>query len=407
MTGSRRPRSSVRVALTLALVLGLAACQGFPNTTFGAHSDVGHDIDKLTYLLLILGGLVFVLVEGLLVYVLVKFRARPGDARPVQMHGNTTLEVTWTMIPAIILAVIAIPTVRTIFKTQAPAPDSALQVQVIGHQWWWEFRYPQYKIVTANELYLPVGRTVNFSLETDDVIHSFWLPGLSGKRDVVHNLKFGHYQPNYLWFTPDSAYVWNGFCAEYCGTSHSNMRFRAFTVPPAEFAAWVKHQQEGPVFPAAAAAATTDTTKGAAVAAAPAPAVAPDTTTGTWPRSELPRWTVPETPLPAGLTVATTAGDPARGAQLFKTGACIGCHTIQGVSPGVIGPNLTHVGSRTTIGAGLYPNDMRHLTMWIKDARLMKPGAVMPPMGKGIPESMGTFTDQQIADIAAYLSSLK
>jgi len=107
------------------------------------------------------------------------------------------------------------------------------------------------------------------------------------------------------------------------------------------------------------------------------------------------------------VTVAASSGDATRGAQLFKTGACIGCHTIQGVSPGIIGPNLTHVGSRTTIAAGLYPNDMRHLMMWIKDARAMKPGSIMPPMGKGLPEAMGTFTDQQIADIAAYISSLK
>lgn len=388
MTGYHRVRRVSFAALTTALAFGLAACSGFPNTIFGAHSEVGGAEDRLTYLLLFLGGLVFVLVEGLLLFVLFKFRARPGHGEPKQTHGNTTLEVTWTLIPALILAFIAVPTVRTIFQTQAKADPNALQVEVIGHQWWWEFRYPQYNVVTANELYLPVGTTVNFALKTADVLHSFWVPQLAGKRDLISN------RTNYLWFTPESSFVWNGFCAEYCGTSHSNMRFRVFTVPRAEFEAWIAHQKTGPAFPAPAGSA-------ADTAAGQVPA--------TWPREKLPAWTVPSTPIPAGLTLnaANPEGDPVRGAALYKTGACIGCHTIQGVSPGVVGPNLTHVGSRTTIAGGLYPNDMKHLALWIKDAPAMKPGSIMPPMGKGLPNAMGAFDDQQIADIAAYLLSLK
>ncbi|HEY7877755.1 MAG TPA: cytochrome c oxidase subunit II [Gemmatimonadaceae bacterium] len=410
MTGLHRARRFISAALTPVFVLGLAACTGLPNTIFGAHSEVGHAEDRLTYLLLILGGIVFVLIEGALIYAVVRFRARPNASTPSQTHGNTKLEVTWTLIPAVILAIIAVPSIRTIFETEATAATGALQVEVIGHQWWWEFRYPQYKIVTANELYLPVGRTANFSLRTDDVIHSFWIPQLAGKRDVVHKDR-----PNWLWFTPDSIGVWNGFCAEYCGTSHSNMRFRVFTVSPDQFKAWVAHQQTGPAFAVAAPApAPADTgKKTGATPPAPVAAVAltsADTNTATVPHADLPKWTVPETPLPAGLSFdqnAIAKADPARGAQIFKTAACIGCHTIQGVSMGIIGPNLTHVGSRTTIGAALYPNDMKHLTMWIKDARLMKPGSIMPPMAKGLPESMGMFDDQQIADLAAYLSSLK
>jgi cytochrome c oxidase subunit 2 len=412
MTGYHRVRRLSFAALTTVFASGLAACSDFPNTVFGAHSETGRAEDHLTYLLLFLGLIVFVLVEGLLIFVLLKFRARPGAPEPKQTHGNTTLEVTWTLIPALILAFVAVPTVRTIFQTQAKAAPNALQVEVIGHQWWWEFRYPQYKVVTANELYLPVGRTVNFALKTADVLHSFWIPQLAGKRDLISN------RTNYLWFTPDSSYAWNGFCAEYCGTSHSNMRFRVFTVSPQEFDAYIKHQQSGPVFPAVAAATPADTSKQAKAQAAAAPApVAPATpataNTGAWPADKLPTWTVPQTPLPVGLTIATTDGDATRGAQLFKTGACIACHTIQGVSPGVIGPNLTHVGSRTTIGGGLYPNDVKHLALWIKDAPMMKPGSIMPAMGKnapkvpGAPPAMGEFTDQQIADIAAYLSSLK
>src|SRR6185295_18278870 len=134
---------------------------------------------------------------GLLIVALVKFRKRPGQPAPEHVHGNTTLEIAWTVIPALILGVIAIPTVHTIFTTQAAARSDALQVEVYGHQWWWEFRYPQYTVtnaagkvdtvVTANEVYLPVGKTVNFILRSKDVIHSFWVPALSGKRDVVSN----------------------------------------------------------------------------------------------------------------------------------------------------------------------------------------------------------------------------
>ncbi|HEX6534864.1 MAG TPA: cytochrome c oxidase subunit II [Gemmatimonadaceae bacterium] len=403
MTGYHRARRLLLAALTPVFVLGLAACSDVPNTIFGAHSEFGHELDHLTLRLLFLGLIVFVVVEGLLIFVLIKFRARPGNPEPKQTHGNTTLEVTWTLIPALILAFIAVPTIKTIFKTEAPAPAGSLQVEVIGHQWWWEFRYPEYGVVTANELYLPVGRTINFHLKTKDVIHSFWVPQLGGKRDLVSN------RTNYLWYTPDSSFAWNGFCAEYCGASHSNMRFKVFTVSPKEFDAYIAHQKTGPAFTVAAAAPGADTSKGAASAAAPAQtaSAAPAGDDGIWPRDRVPKWLIPETPVPANLTISTTQGDPARGAQLFKTGACIGCHTIQGVSPGVIGPNLTHVGSRYTIAGGLYPNDMKHLALWIKDAPAMKPGSIMPAMGKGLPNAMGAYDDQQIADIAAYLSSLK
>ena len=137
-----------------------------------------------------------------------------------------------TVIPLLILIIIGIPTVRTIFKTQAAARSDALQVEVVGHQWWWEFRYPQYKITTANELYLPVGRKVNFTLHSNDVIHSFSIPRLGGKRDLIAN------HTNFLWFTPDSIgeQALNGMCAEYCGASHANMRFKVFTVTPENFA---------------------------------------------------------------------------------------------------------------------------------------------------------------------------
>ncbi len=397
---AHRSRRCCAAALTAVFALLATACsQQAPNSIFNAHSDLGQAIDALTNRLLFLAAIVFVLVEGLLLVILWRYRARPGNTEAKQVHGNTRLEIAWTMVPAIVLAFIAVPTIRTIFRTQAPAPAGALRVEVTGHQWWWEFRYPDLGIVTANELYLPVGRTVALDLKTADVLHSFWIPQLAGgKRDLISN------HVNHMWFKPESTYVWNGFCAEYCGASHANMRFRVFTVPPAQFEQWVAHQKSGP-----AMAATNPVSPGDSLAAPgpAAPVPVAEAATGTFPVAQLPGYVVPNTPTPAGLTVQASAGDPHKGAQLFRTNACIGCHTIQGVSPGVVGPNLTHVGSRTTIGAGLYPNDLTHLALWIKNSRAMKPGSLMPPMGKGLPGAMGALDDQQIADIAAYLQSLK
>ena len=400
------------------LSLALAACsQDVPNTTLVPHSEFGREIDHLWDILFIGGTIVFVLVESALIYTVFKFRRREGRPEPRHVHGNTTLEITWTLIPAVVLAFIAVPTVRAIFRTQAKAVPNALQVEVIGHQWWWEFRYPQYGVTTANELYLPVGRTANFALKTQDVLHSFWIPQLGGKRDLIAN------HTNYLWFTPESTYAWNGFCAEYCGSSHANMRLRAFTVTPEEFDRWIAHQKSGPVFgaPAAAPADTgkakpkpvtqtatsTNTTTPAATSAGPVvTAQATSQYTATYTPENVPRHLTPTTPLPDSIPFENVTGDPARGAQLYKTGACIGCHVVQGVSFGVIGPNLTHVGSRTTIAAGLYPNDFKHMALWIKDSPTMKPGSYMPALGKTAKNPAG-YTDQQIADIAAYLLSLK
>jgi cytochrome c oxidase subunit II len=413
-------------ALALLLAVSLSACNHFtPNTIFGAHSEFGHSVDVLTRKLLYLGILVFILVEGLLVFILMKFRDREGNREAQQIHGNTTLEVSWTLVPAVILAFIAVPTIKTIFETQAKAIPNALQVEVIGHQWWWEFRYPQYGVITANELYLPVGRTANFALTTKDVLHSFWIPQLNGKRDLISN------HTNYIWFTPDSSFAWNGFCAEYCGTSHANMRFKVFTVTPAEFDAWVAHQKTNavgstpPAAPADSAkggtppvtqiATSVGTTTPAGASAKP-PVATPvmnisDTASATYPRSKLPEWVIPKTPTPVALTFdASASGDAARGAAIFRAAPCIACHTIRGVptAQGILAPNLTHVGSRTTIAGGLYPNDMKHLELWIKNAPAMKPGSLMPLFGKNEKgDTPGFYTDQQIADLAAYLSSLK
>jgi cytochrome c oxidase subunit 2 len=443
-----RLRRLTTAALPALAAVALTACNNaaYPNSIFHSHTEFNREVGTLFRILIYLGTVVFIFVEVLLLYVLFRYRRRSESDRPEHVHGNTTLEILWTAIPALILAFIAVPTVRTIFKTQAKAKADALQVEVIGHQWWWEFRYPQYKVTTAGELYLPLGRTVNFSLKTQDVLHSFWIPQLGGKRDLITN------HENFLWFTPDSIGVaaLNGMCVEYCGASHANMRFKAFTVTPAEFEQWAAHQAAPAAYGAIAAPApagaaptgaaptaapavvTTDTTKRAATApAAAAPAqVAVDTGAVaataavqqagfvSYPREKLPAWTIPKTPTPAGLTFNTAlVGNADRGLKLLSTGqgGCVGCHMIAGnpVMMGVIGPNLTHIGTRSTIAAGLYPNDAKHLALWIKNARMMKPGVIMPTLGKGqfdpvtkavVP--MG-LTDEQIADIVAYLQALK
>jgi cytochrome c oxidase subunit 2 len=467
-----RLRRLTIAALPALAAVALTACNNaaYPNSIFHDHTEFNREVGSLFKILIYLGTAVFIFVEGILLYAIFRYRRRSESDRPEHVHGNTTLEILWTAIPALILAFIAVPTVRTIFKTQAKAKADALQVEVIGHQWWWEFRYPQYKITTANELYLPIGRTVNFTLRTQDVLHSFWVPQMGGKRDLITN------HPNYLWYTPDSVGVmaWNGMCVEYCGASHANMRFKAFTVTPAEFAQWAAHQVTpaafGAVAPAAPAAApatgaavTPDSTKGPAsstaqqaqVAAGAAGASGPASTVtapngpqaagatnrpdaqnvavdsaaaagGTvqqagyvaYPREKLPAWTIPKTPTPAGLSFNTAlVGNADRGLKLLSTGqgGCVGCHMINGnpVMMGVIGPNLTHVASRTTIAGGLYPNDAKHLALWIKNSRAMKPGVIMPTLGKGQFDPMTKaavpmgLTDEQIADIVAYLQALK
>lgn len=460
MTRSHHPRRLAATLLAGAALLGLAACSSaqYPNTIFTPYTEFNRDVNGLFRSLFFWGTIVFVLVEALLLYVIFKFRRKPGQAEPKHVHGNTTLEVLWTAIPAVILVFIAVPTVRTIFRTQAKAKPGALQVEVIGHQWWWEFRYPELGITTANELYLPTDRTVNFALKTADVLHSFWIPALGGKRDLIAN------HTNYLWFTPDSvpgANAWNGHCAEYCGASHANMKFRVYTVTPEQFTSWAEGQKQVAAFGAvavagqsaapatvgAAAMAAADSAKaanpqgtsaearlpgvpqtgpnatGAVQPAGPTPAAA-TTASGmaagyTFPMDKLPAHIRPSTPIPASLKfdeALLAKGDAKRGQQIYSSNSCIGCHYVNGnpMSMGKIGPNLTHVGSRNTIAGGLFPNDAKHLAYWIKNSRAMKPGVIMPALGKGEVDPVtkqtvtaGGLTDQQIADIVAYLLALK
>ena len=443
MKGSDRLRRLASYAFVAALVVAAVSCnEAHPNTTLVPHSDLGREIDFLWDRLLFLGTIVFILVEGILVYIVFRYRRRENQGTPPQTHGSTKLEIAWTLIPAVILVFIAVPTVRTIFITQAQAAPGSLNIEVTGHQWWWEFKYPEYGVTTANEIYLPVGRTVNFRLRSADVIHSFWTPQLGGKRDVVTN------RTNYMWYTPDtsiSSNVWNGFCVEYCGASHANMRFRVFTVSQQQFDSWVAGQKlparfgavapvassSGPVPPGPAAPAVTTPpgAPGAATPLAPLAGAAQSSlaavSTGVvqagyiFPREKIPDYAVPHSPIPPDLKfTAGLTGNAARGKQVFSSSACIGCHSIAGnpAAMGVTGPNLTHVGSRSTIAAGRFPNAAAYLALWIKNARKMKPEVIMPTLGLDeydpvlktkVTAATGGLTDQQIADIVAYLSALK
>jgi len=409
MKGTDRLRRLASYAFLAAFAIAAASCnEAHPNTTLVPHSDYGREIDFLWDRLLLLGTIVFVLVEAALIFIVIKYRRRDNHPTPPQTHGSTKLEITWTLIPAVILVFIAVPTVRTIFITQAQAAPGSLNIEVTGHQWWWEFRYPEYGVTTANEIYLPVGRTVNFRLRSADVIHSFWTPQLGGKRDVVTN------RTNYLWYTPDSSTassVWNGFCAEYCGASHANMRFRVFTVTPAQFASWVAGQKTPARFGAVATPAPTGGQN--------PPALEGSASGYIFPREKIPDYAVPHAPIPPGLKFTPgLTGNAARGKQVFSGAACIGCHSIAGnpVAMGVTGPNLTHVGSRSTIAAGRFPNAAAYLALWIKNARKMKPDVLMPTLGLDeydpvlkakVTAATGGLTDQQIADIVAYLTALK
>jgi cytochrome c oxidase subunit 2 len=417
----RRRWPSAALLLALAVVAGACSTE-YPNSTFNHTTEFNTAIDAVWDRLLFWGTIVFIGVEVALLYVIVRFRNRGAARETKPIHGSTKLEILWTVIPAVILVFIAVPTVRTIFSTQAKAAPDALQVEVIGHQWWWEFRYPEYGITTANELYLPKGRTVNFALTTVDVLHSFWIPQLGGKRDLITN------RTNYLWFTPNediATDAFNGFCAEYCGSSHANMKFRAYTVEPEEFERWAAHQARPAVFPAAAAVPAVPSGAGVVLQAASladsaaggAPALAPY-----WfPQEALPAHVIPTTKLPAGLTFDESLlaqGDAERGRALYSRSSCIGCHAIAGnpMSMSKVGPNLTHVATRHTLASGLYPNDAKHLALWIKNAPAMKPGSLMPTLGVGerdpvrktvMSAAMGGLTDAQIADIVAYLQALQ
>ena len=332
----------------VALVLAGCTPDHYPQTALRPLSDFGRIGDDIQTTTIKWAILVFVLVEGALLYAIFRFRGKPTDPEPTQTHGNTTIEIVWTVIPALILAAIAVPTVRGIFQMNATPAADALEVQVIGHQWWWEFRYPTLNLTTANELHIPVGQTVSLKMGTVDVIHSFWLPRMAGKRDVFPN------RETRLWFKADSAGEYSGQCAEFCGMEHARMAFHVRAQSPEEFQAWAAHMQTLRAAPAPAAATPTDSVRTAS----------------------------------AGATVQAQAPGPddpqyAAGEKLFQAKGCVACHSLNAYDApkGLIGPNLANVGARSYIGAGTLKNTDENLARWIENPQKVKQGVAMPYLG--------------------------
>ncbi|MBI1798880.1 MAG: cytochrome c oxidase subunit II [Candidatus Eisenbacteria bacterium] len=333
-------------ALLLALVPLVALAAGctlhdYPQSSLNPQSDyawsIQHLLEQLTFWVVV----IFAFVQLLILYVVIRFRARPGAPMPKPVHGNTALEIAWTIAPAIILALVAVPTVMAIFKTQSKPAAGALQVKVIGHQWWWEFQYPELGVTTAGELHIPVHRPIAFDLETADVIHSFWFPAMGGKRDLIPS------RTNHMGFTADSIGTFPGQCAELCGLSHANMRMKLMVETPADFETWVSGQK--------------------------APPAEPDST--------------------------SLAG---HGKLEFANGVCITCHTIDGVSAGILGPNLTHFASRRTFAGSLFESNPHNLGRWLTAPQDQKPGVIMNWKTLGV-----TLAPEQVNALIAYLQSLK
>jgi cytochrome c oxidase subunit 2 len=359
------------------LVLVASACSPdhYPQTALRPLSDYGKIGDDIQTTTLYWAFGVFVLVEGALLYAIFRFRGKPDDAEPRQVHGNTTIEIIWTVIPALILAAIAVPTVRGIFETSAIPKGDVLTIEVIGHQWWWEFRYPDLKLTTANEVHIPVGQTVSFRMSTADVVHSFWPPRFAGKRDVFPN------RETRLWFKAEQAGEYPGQCAEFCGIQHGRMAFRVRAQTPEEFQAWVAHMQTLGPKPAAAAAAGDSVHTASAGANVQA--------------GQKPQGNAKDS---AAAPAAQAPADPAyaAGEKLFLAKGCVGCHSLAAVDApkGMIGPNLANVGARSFIGAGSFKNTDENLARWIQNPQALKKGVLMPNLG---------VTPEEAKSLVAYL----
>ncbi len=337
----------------LGFAASLVVIAGQVHTAFGNPAQVtnllqplsqpAQEIKDLSLLVLAICAAIFLIVVGLLVYAIVRFRHRPGDeaSEPPQIYGSNQIETAWTVLPILIVFVLILVTSRTIADIQnRKAAPGAVHATVVGHQWWWEIRYPELGIVTANELHVPAsdnsrGQPTFLKLQSADVAHSFWIPQLAGKTDVIPG------RENSMWFEPTQPGTYLGNCAEYCGMQHARMLIRVIVHPPGEFERWVAEQ------------------KGAAA----------------------------EEP---------SAQD---GRRVFFANSCVNCHTIRGTSAqGAFGPDLTHLMSRETLASGTTPNTLETLRAWVRDPQKLKVGCLMPNM---------QMTDTEVDQIVSYLQTLK
>lgn len=280
---------------------------------------------NLAMLVLAITGAIFAVVATLIIYTMIRFRHRPGDEaqqEPPQVYGSSRIEAAWTVIPIVIVFVLAGVTARVVWGIgDASPPKSTVHVVVTGHRYWWEVRYPHYGIVTANEIHVPVSHNhqnaTYFELKSTDVIHSLWVPELGGKTDLIPN------RANHMWMDPSEPGVYWGKCTEFCGVQHANMLLQVVAEEPDDFQKWVIAQQK----PHAAAAQMND------------------------------------------------------GQRKFQMFACGSCHAIKGTHfVGGLGPDLTHVMSRRLIGSGVLPNTPESRRAWIANPQDSKPGCLMPDM---------------------------
>jgi cytochrome c oxidase subunit 2 len=332
----------VMTALLLVVAVPAFAQEGTPPQP-SALAPVGPNsaaIANVFNIVLIIATVVFVVVEGLIVFSAIRFRRKAKDtSEPVQIHGNTKAEIAWTILPALIvvtLFVLALQTLQTL-DTKPAAASEQMTIKVIGHRFWWEYQYPDLNITTATDLVIPTGKVVNLEISSGDVIHSFWIPQLNGKTDAFPN------HINTTWIQANAPGVYYGQCAELCGPSHANMRAVVIAKTPEEFDQWVKEQQAPPAQPTDALAQ--------------------------------------------------------QGQQVLLAGACIGCHSINGTAAqGKVGPNLTHLASRTSIAGGMFTNTEGNLKRWLTNPPAVKPDSVMPNLN---------LSKSDIDALTAYLLSLK
>jgi cytochrome c oxidase subunit 2 len=317
-----------------------------PTNIFDPAATPARWIFGLSTLVLSVTLAIFLVVGGLLLYVVIRYRQRPSDSQrePAQIYGSNQIELSWTVIPILIVVMLFLTTTRVILETEAaPKPSGAMDVTVIGHQFWWEYRYPKLGVVTANELHVPVSdpgkpMPTYLALSSADTDHSFWVPRLAGKTDLIPN------RLNTMWIDPHEPGLYLGQCAQYCGTQHAKMLLRVYAQSPEDFAEWIKQQQR------------------------------------------------PAEPDLSGNAAA------AEGRTVFMNNACINCHAIAGtVATGRFGPDLTHLASRDTIASGPIQNTPENLRKWIADPNSMKPGVLMPSMH---------LNDHDLDVITAYLTTL-
>jgi len=352
---ARRVLAGAVVAVVAAGVSSALAENGAGGTLhpvpsmFAPVSSPAESIRELSFLVAAISAGIFLTVSGVLFWCVWRYRQQPGDDRePPQVYGSNPIEWAWTIVPVLIVLVLFLATARTINELQASeVPENALNVTIVGHQWWWEIRYPDLGVVTANELHLPVSsdaakRPTYLTLESQDVIHSFWIPQLAGKTDVVPNRR------NLMWVEPTVTGTFLGQCAEYCGTQHAKMLLRVIVHEPADFESWAASQ------------------KGASADAAA-----------------------------AGVDPAIAAA----GRAVFERTACINCHTLDGTNAdGRFGPDLSRLMSRTTIGAGAALNTPQNLRAWVDDPHQFKPGVLMPAM---------KLDDAELEQLTAFLLTLR